>query len=441
MYSAGLKRREADAQVLFAGIASIASKADLIGPRDLVLIDEAHLIGPNASSMYQKLIAGLSGTNLKLRVVGFTATPYRTGQGVLTDSGLFTNVAYDLTSMAKFNKLIVDGYLAPLVSKRTEHQLDVTDVPIVNGDYNQTQLEATVDTNDQNYQICKEMTHYGATRKKWLVFASGIAHSEHLAEMLRNFGISTVAVHSKTGEENRDKAILDFKNGTVRCLVNNNVLTTGFDFPGIDFIGMVRPTTSTGLWVQMLGRGTRVSDATGKRNCLVLDFAKNTERLGPINDPRIPNRKGESAAGPPPVRICPSCGVYNHASARKCSECGCEFPVQTKLEREADTLDLIRDDTPTLEWFGVHRTFYGPIRNPQRPPMLKVTYVSGGQSFSELVSPGHPKFQAWWEKRSPAPVPQTVEQVLKHTQVLRVPERIHVWTNAKPYPRVMSVAF
>jgi len=69
-------------------------------------------------------------------------------------------------------------------------------------------------------------------------------------------------------------------------MVNVGVLTTGFDFPEIDLIIMLRPTNSPVLWVQMLGRGTRPAD--GKENCMVLDFAGNTPRLGPINDPMIP---------------------------------------------------------------------------------------------------------------------------------------------------------
>src|SRR4029079_8138707 len=93
--------------------------------------------------------------------------------------------------------------------------------------------------------------------------------------------------------------------GEVRALVNNNILTTGYDDPTIDLIMVLRPTMSVVLWVQMLGRGTRpvfppgydsetleqrmaAIMASGKFDCLVLDYAGNTRRLGPINDPVIP---------------------------------------------------------------------------------------------------------------------------------------------------------
>jgi DNA repair protein RadD len=59
------------------------------------------------------------------------------------------------------------------------------------------------------------------------------------------------------------------------------VLTTGFNAPAVDLIALLRPTKSAGLYVQMVGRGTRL--APGKENCLVLDFAGNVRRHGPID--------------------------------------------------------------------------------------------------------------------------------------------------------------
>src|SRR3546814_6440418 len=89
--------------------------------------------------------------------------------------------------------------------------------------------------------------------------------------------------------------------GDFQMMVNNGILTTGFDFPGLDYISMMKATRRSSLWVQMLGRGTRplyfpefdLSDREGrlaaiaasqKQNCLVGDFAKNTESLGTIHD-------------------------------------------------------------------------------------------------------------------------------------------------------------
>lgn len=446
IYSAGLKTKEAAFPIVFGGVASVVKNMSALGHRDLLLIDEAHLLGPKADSMYGQVIQALMQTNPQLKVIGFTATPYRLGQGLLINDGIFTDICYDITGMSAFNKLIADGYLSPLVSKRTAIQIDISNVGITNGDYNLTQLEAAIDVNSLNYQICKEMVEYAHDRASWLVFAAGIKHSEHIAEMLRSFGIPTVAVHSKMGEENRDNAIRDFKSGKLRCVVNNNVLTTGFDHPPIDFIGMLRPTTSTGLWVQMLGRGTRPSSETMKQNCLCLDFAGNTARLGPINDPVIPTKRGQGTPGIPPIRICDNCGVYNHASARVCSECGYEFPANVKLNTTAGTDDLIRSDMPQLEWFDVQRVLYTKFQSEGKPPLLKATYICGIRAFNEIVCLEHSGYAGkrardWWKARMQVDeAPPSVDEALKWTSHLRIPARIQVWLN-KRYPEIVLAQY
>lgn len=122
------------------------------------------------------------------------------------------------------------------------------------------------------------------------------------------YGIPTTCIHSKLTKDERTERLAGLKSGKYRAAVNNNILTTGFDLPSIDLIAVIRPTNSPGLWVQMLGRGTRPVYAPGfdlwstagrlaaieagsKQDCLVLDFAGNTRRLGPINDPVLPRKR------------------------------------------------------------------------------------------------------------------------------------------------------
>ena len=283
--------------------------------------------------------------------------------------------------MKQFNRLIDEGYMCMLIPKRTHMQLDLTKISIRNGDYATNEVEERVDHHDINYIACKEALEYGANRNCWLAFASGIKHTEHIAEMLNNFGIPSAAIHSKMDVKVRDQRIEDFKAGRLRCVVTNNILTTGFDHPPIDLILMLRPTVSTGLWVQMLGRGTRPSPETAKIECLCLDFAGNTPRLGPINDPLIPRKKGSGQPGVAPIRICDQCGTYNHASASVCYVCGKEFARQIKINASAGTDELIRTDVPLVEQFRVDRVLYNKFTS-NGFNILKVNYVCGIRSFS-----------------------------------------------------------
>lgn len=443
IYSAGLKRRDHQTQIVMAGIASVAKKAQLFGKVDLVLVDECHLISPKSATMYGQFLAALKEVNPLLKVVGLTATAYRLGLGHLTEGSLFTDVCYDLTSRDAFNRLVADGYLAPLVTKRTYSELDVSGVHLSGGEYVLKELQHAVDRDAVTEAAVQEMVHYGKDRKHWLVFASGVEHSEHVAECLQAHGVTAVALHSEISSEERASILADFKSGKIQAVTNNNILTTGFDHPGIDMIGVLRPTQSTGLWVQMLGRGTR--PCAGKTNCLVLDFAGNTRRLGPINDPVLPRKKGEKGPGQAPVRVCEVCLTYNFASARVCVECGAEFPREHKLATTAYTDEVMASSAPVVEVFKVDHMSYAVHQKPGRPPSLKATYYCGLRIFNEWVCfehEGYAKHKAheWWKERSAEAPPETSEEAKTQAPALRVPKTISVWINTK-YPEVKGYGF
>lgn len=463
LYSAGLNVRNSQMPIVFGGVQSVApaikkaeeqAKAQNLlqyenpfGFRDLVLVDECHLIGQGENTTYQYTIGELAKVNPRLKVIGFTATHYRMKEGLITENGIFTDICYNLTTTENFNRLIAEGYLAPLIPRPTNTVINVSEVKTVAGEYNQKQLEEAIDDETLYNGVC-EMVELGRERRAWLVFAAGVNNAEKIAAMLQYLGISAAAVHSKKTAKQNDEAIEAFTSGQLRAIVNANKLTTGFDYPPIDLIGMFRPTLSPGLWVQMLGRGTRPSPDTGKANCLVLDFARNTVRLGPINDPRIPGRPKEKSAGDMPVRICESCGVYNHAAARSCINCGLEFSFATKLFDTAGTEALLRDDAPIVETFDVKKVIYNihqkkdKAGNAVSPPMIKVSYFAGLQTFNEYVGIEHGGFvgrraRDWWNQRHGENMPATTFEAMQKVAQLRTPRAIRVWLN-KQYPEILS---
>ncbi|UUV44540.1 helicase [Rhodobacter phage RcMotherGoose] len=462
IYSAGLHSKcDFGSPLIFGGVQSVAPAIKKaiegstalagfphFGKRDLLLIDECHLLSPNDDTTYQFVYNELLKVNPFLKVVGFTATPYRLKQGMITDGGVFTDICYDLTTIDSFNRLIAEGYLAPLIPRPTNTVIDISNVGIIAGEYNKKQLEEALDDDNVTFDGVKEMVELGADRACWLVFAAGVKNAEKIAAMLNYLGIPAAAVHSDNKPTENDRRIEAFKSGELRALVNANKLTTGFDHPPIDLIGMFRPTLSPGLWVQMLGRGTRPSPKTGKTNCLVLDFARNTPRLGPINDPRIPGRPKPGEAGDMPVRICDCCGVYNHAGARFCINCGTEFTFENKLFKTAGTQDLIRGDAPVIETFPVRKVIYNLHEKRDAngsltsPPMIKVSYFAGLQTFNEYVMLEHGGFvgkkaRQWWQQRHAEEPPATTYQALQRVSELRQPRSIRVWLNKK-YPEILS---
>lgn len=452
--SAGLKQRDYAQPIIYGGIQSIYGSPQLFGRRDIVFIDECHLLSGKDDSMYGVFLAGLKLINPKLKIVGLSATPYRMGQGLLTEGNIFTDIIHDLTDFDNFNKLLAEGYLSLLIPKQLKTEFDISNVGIQNGEYVNTQLEAAVNKQEQTYKAVKEMVEYGYDRKSWLIFASGIKHAEEIAAMLNMFGIDAAAVHSKKDSDYCDAAISAFKEYRLRCIVNYGKLTTGFDHPGVDLLSILRWTLSIPLWVQMLYRGTR--PAEGKNNCLVLDFARNTPRLGPINDPRIPVKKGQAKPGDAPVKLCDKCGAYNHARSAFCCDCGHEFKFQSNLASTAGTHDLIKTDKadiPVIENFNVEWCLYNSgqkidkeTKLPLGDPYIVATYFCGKpKPYKEFVFPeshgyGRNIFKNWWHQRHASEPPHKVEECIKILSDLKKPRRISVHTNLR-YPQVTGVEF
>lgn len=488
VYSAGLKRRDTMQPLVFGGIQSAVKALDkdtgrsLFGFRDFLVIDEAHMIGDDGS--YLKLIALLQELNPFLKIIMLTATAYRLGMGLLTNGPIATDIVYNLCTVDGFNRLVGEGFLCRLIPKRTSNQLDVKGIKLTGADFNQNQLQAAVDKPEVTLAALNEAVIYANDpndyRHCWMVFASGVEHAEHISEMLNSyFGIPSVVLHSKQGDAVNDEAMKAWKSGKARVAVSMNKLTTGVDHPPVDLIVMLRPTASTGLWVQMLGRGTRPYDCRFpndvdpaafpyvKANCLVLDFAGNTRRLGPINDPIIPRQKGEGPPGDAPVRLCQACNNYSHASAKVCEFCGAEFPKNEKLHREAGTDELLKGDMPIYEMFDVDRRVIVPHTTLKGVNAIKIAYYCGLRTYYEqkdmastssyyrhkskewfrqhyhYEQPVHLVAKVDFKNEEWDDVPNNNADVLALSAAhqLRVPKRVRVWLNRNPTPEVMGYEF
>lgn len=436
IYSAGLGKREAQAQILFAGIQSIHRRAQEIGHTDLVLIDEAHLIPGKSSTMYRRFLDALKALNPALKVIGLTATPFRLDCGMLHEgkNALFTDIPYE----APVRDLIDHGYLSPLVSKHPATRLDVSKVGTRAGDFIARDLAAAVDQDAITRAAVTEIIEHGRDRKSWLAFCSGVEHARHVAEEFRRQGISCRTIFGDTPKDERDAIIAAFKRGEIRALASMGVLTTGFNAPGVDLIALLRPTQSAGLYVQMVGRGTRL--APGKQNCLVLDFAGNVRRHGPIDLVR-PKRPGEGGGGDAPTKVCPMCESIIALSATECPDCGHVFPVrEVKIAPTAATLPVL--SPKAQQWLSVTGVSYSRHDKPGGRPSLKVTYSCGLATYSEWVclehqGYAHQKAVEWWRKRAPGcPVPLSVAEALAQTSRLARPSDISV----RPSGRYLEIS-
>jgi DNA repair protein RadD len=441
--SAGLKKRDYDPSIVFCGIQSVHRKASKFVKVDLVLVDEAHLIPRKTNTMYQKFLNNLKIMNPHVRVIGLTATPYRLDSGLLHsgNDSLFDGVSYE----ADLKDMVEQGYLTKLMSKQPKTRLDVSGVSVRGGEFVPGELERAVNRADVNESIVREIVLFGAERKSWLIFCAGVQHATDVANIVRRYGVSCETIFGDTPDAERDRIVRDFKAGRIRSIASMGVLTTGFNAPAVDLLALLRPTQSTGLYIQIMGRGMR--NSPGKSDCLVLDFAGNIARHGPVDrvNPKKPRQTtGEGVA---PTKDCPKCMSIVFAGCSECPDCGYVWPpTAPAIDQTATTLPVMSASAPA-EWVKVNSVTYRIHKKPGKPDSMRVEYRAGLEIYREWVCfdhKGYPRDKAlkWWRKRMTGPgiLPGTTVDAIAKADSLMKPTEIQVRKNGK-YTEIVEFRF
>ena len=442
--SAGLGRRDLHSRLLFASIQSIFRRAYVLQQCDMVIIDEAHLIPRKADTMYGKFLADLRTINPHLKIIGLTATPFRLDSGMLHrgEGAMFDGIAHETSVL----RLIEQGYLCPPRTWRQSAEIDTSGVGIRMGEYVQGQLEAAAMDERTINSIADRIAVAGADRLGWIVFGVSIKHCEALVEALRARGFTGAGVYGDTPKAERDRLLAEFKARRLRFLVSKEVLTTGFNARHLDLIALCRPTKSTGLYVQMIGRGTRTSPETGKTDCLVLDFAGAVKTHGPFDDPFLPGDKRKGKGGDAPFKECPECELTCATATRYCPACGHEFPPpEPKVLVVPDEKPVLSVQTLESDWLDVTGVSYAPHAKIGSPTSLRVTYQVGLTTHREWVCLEHSgyartKAEGWWLRRAPAPVPATVAEAIERQDQIRPPSHIRLQRTGK-YDEIAGFRF
>lgn len=331
LYGASLGETDLSGDVVFALRNSMgiqADKGNLPGtPPDILMVDEAHAVPPdNGDSYYGKLVSHLQQRNPELRLLGFTATPYRLGSGWLHegDDRVFDTIIYD----HPIKDLIDRGYLIPPIAYGGSGGERLSEVSKNNGEFSIREQDQVLE--DAAEGIVESMITAGADRKKWIVFAPGVAGARLLSAMLDEKGISNDYIFGDTPEQQRQITYEQFRDDSsgLQCLVCVDIATEGFDVPNIDMVVLARSTESAGLYVQMVGRGLRPHP--GVENCKILDFGRNVERHGPLDDIE-PKAKGERRK--PKMKECPECRKFSPIAALTCVHCDTPFEKQDRISK------------------------------------------------------------------------------------------------------------
>ena len=441
IYSAGLGRRQMYRQITFAGVQSIARKADRLGYIDLAIVDEAHLIPRKTDTLYGKLFEALRRNNPALKIIGFTATPYRLDSGRLDmgDGAMFDGIAYDIP----VSLLVKRGYLAPLISKHPSQAFDTRGLHTRTGDFIEKEMNARFNTDETTKAAVREIIALGADRASWLIFCISVAHAEAVRDALQSSGITCATITGQMPPADRDRLLRQYKQGQIRALTSVGVLATGFDAPRTDLLAFLRPTQSTGLFVQMAGRGMRAHP--DKDNCLVLDFAGNVLRHGPVDAIHMPTTRKKKGDGDAPAKVCPECSEIVHAAQRECL-CGYMWPESAPdgLSQTA-TCEPVMNMTAAENWLPVQDITFQRHQKTGSPDSMRVEYLVDHKIVREWICFEHggyarQKAVQWWHSFTATEPPATVSDALSRLDEVKRPTEAVLIRDGK-YHKIRRVRF
>ena len=233
-----------------------------------VIIDECH---HSVSESFKKIITW----HPEAKRIGLTATPYR-----LDGKGL-GRIFDEIVIVATVPELISAGCLVQPEYWGAKIEPDLRGIKKTAGDYNQKELGDRVREIKVISGVSESIKKYLSMGKHIIVYAVDCAHADLIC---KEIGFEAIYLDGKTDGGDRKDILARFNTGFSNLIINVNVLTEGFDSPICDCIILARPTCSTGLYMQMVGRGLR--PFYGKERCFVIDHGGNVQKHGFIEDKR-----------------------------------------------------------------------------------------------------------------------------------------------------------
>ena len=266
-------------EIVFASVASVGRDNDrLSGLRPgVVIIDECHHVAARSYHNALHKLNVLPPSCRSSRLLGCTATPNRLDKQAIVDNGqaIFEKVSYQYD----IDEAITDGWLAPLVGYRVNTDVDLDCVKSGSGDLQEGQLAEAVDNASRTAVFLNAWKDYAYGRKT-IVFAVNHAHAYHIAECAKwkfpELADKIFTITDRMNPAQRSGAVALYRNTPGAWMVNVEIATEGFDVADIGCVIMARPTKSSALYTQCVGRGTRL--APGKENCIVIDVADNSTK-------------------------------------------------------------------------------------------------------------------------------------------------------------------
>ncbi len=320
-------------------VQTLGRRVDKLPAPDFIVWDEGHHA---AAGTWGKLIARWPNA-FHLYV---TATPER-----LDGKGL-SGFADEMVCGPSVKELTARGFLSPVRVFTAKETLDKTGIKMIGGDYDQHEVAERV---RKSQIVGDSVKHYRelCSGAPALAFCCNIDESEKTAAQFQAAGYKAVAIDGTTENWHRKAVLAGLANGSVNVVCSCNLISEGFDCPGVVAAILLRPTRSLTLYLQQVGRALR--PAAGKTSAIILDHVGNVFEHGMPDTDREWSLLGRSARKRKqadeisiPVKQCPMC-YRCHAPAPVCPGCGYIYEGRKPDKIDGILTEMSDEDIARLE--------------------------------------------------------------------------------------------
>lgn len=285
--------------ITVATIGSIYKHPEYCQHFNLVIVDEADQVPvDNKDSMYMKLFR-----QIRKPVMGWTGTAFRTAYNysrLKNGDVVQTTVIKPLDKFnfwgkvidgVKYQELLENKYVSPIQYYLEDSNMAMLKVNSTGLDYTEESLAEFGGVNRMRLvQVVRGAVDVWKC-KRVLVAVPNIDEAEHVAEILRAWGVCAESLHSKMGKKERTRIVERFRNGQIKVVVQVLVLNVGFDLPALDCVIFARPSLSLRIWCQFVARGIRIDEDDPAKVCKCVDMGGMIKLYGRIEDVKV--KKGE----------------------------------------------------------------------------------------------------------------------------------------------------
>ncbi|MFE2939038.1 DUF3427 domain-containing protein [Streptomyces sp. NPDC059255] len=229
---------------------------------DVVVIDEFH---HGTAPTYRKIFHHFT----PIELLGLTATPERTDGSNIQDEFFDGRIAAEM----RLWEALDNELLSPFHYFGITDTTDLTAIQWKRGSYDPAALSEILTGNVSRAQLVLKSIEERVTdpkKMRALGFCVSVAHAHFMAESFQEAGLNSIALSGETPGDQRKCAVESLKSGDLQVIFSVDLFNEGLDIPNVDTLILLRPTSSSTVFLQQLGRGLRRCE--GKSILTVLDF-------------------------------------------------------------------------------------------------------------------------------------------------------------------------